>query len=67
MSDKVSSKVCEARQRAHNTWVALERFVACVEFYLPMIEDGLQDVQHPIAHKSLDKIKQELKRLADEA
>lgn len=66
MSDEASSKVCEARQKAHNSWVALERFVACVEFHLPVLENALQGSDHPMGHSSLDAIKQQLEKLADD-
>jgi hypothetical protein len=46
--------------------MALESFVANVEFNLPMIEDALEGSEHPMGKRALENIKRHLEGLGHE-
>lgn len=60
-----STRIADERMRTHTVMMAVEGFLANLEFQLPIIEDALQDIDHPMAKKALEQIQERLRRLEE--
>ena len=55
-----SSRVAEGRKLAHALLMDLELLVSDLEFHLPIIEDAIDAVAHPMAWNALIRLKRDL-------